>query len=1212
VNDRALTIGPYDVEGLLGQGGMGVVYAGRHRVSGVRAAIKTVHDVKALGLGVIRREVLALGRLGHPGVVRILEQGLDEQSPWYAMELLEGNTLSDVLDRYWARPRTGADGSSSAAGGPGTARDVTSATLVTGELPGTFAASTPSDGVVSAMSNRAHAGSPRISGTDRSDALGLVRRLCEVLSYIHGEGIIHCDIKPDNIFVTPQRLPVLVDFGLVSRGGGKAGREVLDSTGRIAGSVKYMAPEQIRGELLDPRCDLYALGCVLYELLTGTPPFTGDQDAIINAHLVVEPAPVSTLVEGVPPELDRLVSGLLAKDRRERIGYADVVGTTLAGMGVPSAAWDVEPPRTHTYVYRPPLIGRQKSIEQAETRLVRPAEGAGGVVFVGGESGVGKTRLAMELARRARGLRLNVVTGSCMAVSAEGADDEGDDGTWGDSGAGAAGERFRGGVRGAPLHPLRPLLRSVADRCVEQGAEGQERLLGAHGALLAPFESALGRVVAGSGGEVPVPLPADAARKRLFAALAATLAAYSRATPTLMVIDDLQWADELTLSFLAALGEGGLDDVPLVVVGTYRSEEMGEALAALTGAAWSLDLVLDRLEGEQVGAMVAGMLALPSPPKAFVNFLARRSEGNPLFVTEYLRMAVAEQVLVRNPWGQWSIADTTEPTEVLCEALPLPRSLREVVERRLEGLSVDARRLLACAAVLGRQFEMDVLQDATSMEESALFLALNELTARHIIEPTDAGNGLRFAHDKLREIPYREIPEVERRVLHSDVAEVLEGRIEDGEDPERLYSILAHHWSKAGSPARAAPHFHRAADQAFASHALDQAIEFYRAALRELGEAGGGDGAPGAEAGALNEKLGDSLALIGHHEKAQAAFKAAVAALGRDDGVIVARILRKSGKVWETRHDHEQALAAYARAEAKLDEVGESAAGDWRKEWIQVQLNRIWVYYWQARIEDMNELVSRVGSHVDQHGSALQRSNYHQALVTRDYRQHRYVVSAETLEHGRLSLRAAEEAGAPVETAFARFVYGFGLLFAGRLQSAEAELYEALLATRRLGDVTSEIRCLAYLALTYRRSGRADRCGETARELLELATPLGMMDYIGVGQACLGWTLWKQNDLAAAKELCEDALESWGKLSFAYPFQWAAGLTLLAAQLTQAPLLTLVGVARKLLEDGLSRLPEPIDAALKKAVQAHADGDPETTREALGRAVGAARDLGYN
>ena len=366
--------------------------------------------------------------------------------------------------------------------------------------------------------------------------------------------------------------------------------------------------------------------------------------------------------------------------------------------------------------------------------------------------------------------------------------------------------------------------------------------------------------------------------------------------------------------------------------------------------------------------------------------------------------------------------------------------------------------------------------------------------------------------------------------------------------------------------------------------------------------------AAGPQTFAVREKLGDALALTGSHREARDVFGDAIPVAPTP--VDAARLLRKSGKTLETEHDHPQALEVYAQAERRLLDVVDRDPA-WYREWVQVQLNRIWVFYWQNRTDDMNQVVDRVKPAVTEHGSALQRSNYYQALVTRDFRLRRYRVDNEVIANARLSLAAAEEAHAPVETAFARFVLGFGLLFAGELVEAESQLVEALKTARRIGDVTSALRCQVYLALTLRRQQRVDDAAATAEEALTAATTLKMDEYAGLAQAVLGWAAWKQGDLAEARRVSQEAIDCWNQRNFPYPFQWTGVLTLLAVQLTSVPLRSLVKLVEPLLTPGQLQLPVAIDGALEAAVSAHKNQDAESTREALQRAVAESIRLGF-
>src|SRR5262249_28649060 len=165
---------------------------------------------------------------------------------------------------------------------------------------------------------------------------------------------------------------------------------------------------------------------------------------------------------------------------------------------------------------------------------------------------------------------------------------------------------------------------------------------------------------------------------------------------------DLQWADELTRGFLEFLAERPAAFKHLLVFGTCRTEEV-EPLFIDSPAI--VRIALDRLDQSSVGDMVCDMLALRRPPEIFVRFLTRHSEGNPFFVAEYLRTAVAERILHRDAAGLWQVEAAAEgaATEALYEALPLPGSVRELVGRRLDRLSAEARAPLGSAPGLGRE-----------------------------------------------------------------------------------------------------------------------------------------------------------------------------------------------------------------------------------------------------------------------------------------------------------------------------------------------------------------------------------------------------------------------------------------------------------------------------------------------------------------------------
>src|SRR5262245_23560272 len=254
VPPRPASLGPYRVVRPLGRGGMGVVYRGEHVETGEQVALKTVRVTHAKLLSSIRREIHALRRVDHPSVVRIVAEGIEGGLPWYAMELLQGDTLRIYI-----------------------------AGLATAEIE-----SSPLAGTVTVRSHSAELAEPAASdlgptseprqqayfataaGGALPRTLTLMRAICDALAFVHGMGLVHRDLKPENVFLRDDGMPVLVDFGLALQLSGARGREVLQVGDELEGTPAYMAPEQIRGKLVDARVDLYALGCMLYESVTGS------------------------------------------------------------------------------------------------------------------------------------------------------------------------------------------------------------------------------------------------------------------------------------------------------------------------------------------------------------------------------------------------------------------------------------------------------------------------------------------------------------------------------------------------------------------------------------------------------------------------------------------------------------------------------------------------------------------------------------------------------------------------------------------------------------------------------------------------------------------------------------------------------------------------------------------------------------------------------
>ncbi|MBI2566456.1 MAG: tetratricopeptide repeat protein [Candidatus Schekmanbacteria bacterium] len=1007
---------------------MGTVWRAEHSETGARVALKTVDVPSEWSLGGIRREIHALAHARHPGIVRITDQGLHEGMPWYAMELVEGTALY----RYFDAP-------------PG---DEVTRVLANRGAPA-LARRRPRKTMVSmANSEPAMGGDQSRQPVRIGLAITLIRRLCSPLAYLHGEGIVHGDLKPENILVRPNGIPVIIDFGLSCWFAGKTGRDALDVEGAIGGTVAYIAPEQIQGGLLDARVDLYALGCILYELLTGMPPFLGKSESeILRAHLCAEPPPPSRRVAGIPTVLDELVLRLLAKRPRDRLGYADVLATALGNLGAAAApivrgAADTLPPAPRAYLYRPGLFGRSEELASFRVHLDRLDGGHGGLVLLGGESGIGKTRLAMEIAREALNRQL-LVLGS-----------------------------EHGGGGGHALQAFRKPLRMIADRCRERGREETDRVLGRRGKVLAMFEPTLANLPGQDSFPAPAELPGAAARLRVLAFLAETLAAVAADSPALLVLDDLQDADELSLGFLAYASRSDyFSHTALLVLGTYRREETTAGLAGLLAMAGTVSIDLKRLGDKAVAGLVGEMLAMSSAPPRFAAFLAQESEGNPFFVAEYLRTAVDEKLIWRDERGAWQVArpGTGTAAEASYGTLLLPRALRNLVARRLASLPAMALALVEAAAVVGREAALLVLRHVADLADDDLMSAMEDLSRRQVLESGERGCA-RFVHGKIREVAYARIAQDRLADLHRRAAEAIEKVY--AEARQEHLAELGRHWRVAGDKEKARACYLGAARRARDQWAMATAVPLYEAYL-ELAE-----GAATEESIEARRELGHSaLLVLGRLEEARTVLQRALDDArkigdGQRQGVLlrdVAHLYQLRGQPEMAQHILKMALTMHPQERDQRNEG--------------MTLNSLGVCSTeQGRLDEARDLYERA--------LAMHRG-------TRDWQSEAVVL-------GNLAVVRAHQ---------------------GQMAAAR-ELYEQALAIfRDAGDRTSnEGTVLGNLGMLYYYQGLKAAAHETLERSLAIARGLGDRDGEGYALVCLAMLHQHDGRMPVARELNEQAL----------------------------------------------------------------------------------------
>ena len=1175
---EVVTIGPYRVLEPLGRGGMGIVYRARHINSERAIALKTVEVPATKWIDSIRREIQALTRIRHPGIVRIVDHGVHQGRPWYAMDLVEGESLRRFGQRLWSPYRRNT-----------TVIPSTEQLSVTEDVSAVWADSGITDSGTRSVKEAQLEGTPPAGAGELAAVLQLMRRVCATLAFLHGEGFINCDLKPENVLLVNDQ-PVIIDFGLTAHHPGGSGREALEAQRGLSGTLPYMSPEQIRGEFLDARSDLYAVGCMLYELVTGAPPFTGAPRVVIRQHQFSLPTPPSELVSGLSPELERLMLKLLEKNLTDRYGYADEVAAELAELSSDARRLSEFPP-ARSYLYRPGFVGRDAIVAQLTQLRESAANGSGAFVLLGGESGVGKTRLAMELTRFAPITQMRVVTSEASALAVESA----------------------AAVAPAPLHALRTLLQTVADRCQEGGPDVTTQLLGYRRSVLALYEPLLAHVPSTDGMPPVMPLSAEASRQRLFKYLAETIAAFVHEQPLMWVLDDLGWADELSLAFLKSLTPEYLESHALLIIGAYRTEEPSAAIADIAQLPHVIHVTVPRLEQDAVRHMIGDMLALREPLDGFTNFVAEQAEGNPFFVGEYLRTAVSERMLHRNQELNWQLLGQSSKDAKDYETLSLPHSLLALIEQRLRKLSPAAQQIGLAAAVLGREADIDTLRDVAELSEESSTSAIDELLRRQVFEQPEP-ESVRFAHDKLREVTYAQAPPEQLRDLHSRAASALENRSREGADSKRLWATLGHHFAAAQQIEQAARYLTLAAAHAREIHANGEAIRLYQEAINQAEQILlrlECDPAQWQETLiGLHEALGDVLALGARRDEARAAYKTALIPLGFERVTRKARLHRKLGKTWESEHRQDEALSCYGLAQSVFSTHLVPAEADRRDEWIQLHIELLWVHYWKNRVAEMEAISSELEPVIQKFGTASQRARFFHTQALQNLRRDRYAVSDETLAFAKQAVAACNDQESTAELPMVQFLYGFALLFHDSLESATQELNIALAQADRDGDTAQQARCLTYITLAARRRALVNDTRLHAARSEEVSARSGMREYLAAAWANQAWVALHKGDVDLAKEVATRAWRVWAEINAVFPFHWMALLPLMKIALTTGSIESAVRYAESILAPTQHALPRTITDTLTCAVNAWLACDLESAESELSNALCLADEVG--
>lgn len=635
----------YEVLDLLGGGGMGVVYKARQESLARLVALKFLPATCALDpawLERFRREARTASALNHPHICTIYDTGDCAGRPFISMELIEGRTLEKLIGQQLATP----------------------------------------------------------------DLARLIGQAARALAAAHAAGVVHRDIKPQNLMVRADGILKVLDFGLARRivPDENADPAIGTDPGTRVGTVMYMSPEQARGEPAGTASDIFSLGVVMYQLATGKHPFHADSEvAVLHAILERAPVPPSLLNPEIHASLEALIQHMLTKDSRLRPTALEVDSALLhVSAGISG--------RPRFRQARRPVVGREQEMATLRTGLEQATGGHGLLLCVTGEPGLGKSTLVESFLEEvsASGRSWSLARGHCS-------------------------ERLAGAEAYLPfLEALDSLLQGPGGASAAQVMKLLAPTWYVQLAPLAAHDPALAQVRAEA---------KEASQERRKRELGVFLHEISRQRPLVLFLDDIHWADPSSVDLLAYLGNK-CSGWRFLLVLTYRVSDLlrsqhpfGPVKLELQGRGVCREIALPFLSRTDFDRYLELAFAEHQFPMEFADLLHARTEGNPLFMVDLLRYLRDRGVIIQDQ-GHWALGRPVPDLKY-----ELPESVRGMIQRKVDHLGAADRNLLMAASVQGPEFDSAVVahllgRGAADVEERLEVLERVHALIRSIREQT--------------------------------------------------------------------------------------------------------------------------------------------------------------------------------------------------------------------------------------------------------------------------------------------------------------------------------------------------------------------------------------------------------------------------------------------------------------------------------------------
>jgi predicted ATPase/KaiC/GvpD/RAD55 family RecA-like ATPase len=465
-----------------------------------------------------------------------------------------------------------------------------------------------------------------------------------------------------------------------------------------------------------------------------------------------------------------------------------------------------------------PLVDRTEEMNTLKEAVYNAAHGEGGLVFVHGEAGIGKTRLLRELGAYAQSRGVQVLHGRCPGL-------------------------FR--MDGVPPYVIwKEVIKDYLETCIP---EQLYRVIGYYPAEVAKLVPELNQKLR----TIPqsIPISPEQEQNRLFEAVSQFITNLSQEAPLLVILDDLQWTDPSSLLLLHYLARG-VQKTQLLLLGAYRSTDVDSkhpltpVLAELKRERLPQSISLKRMSHEDTSEMIKQILEQDDIPPKFCKMVYEKTRGNPFFTEEVIE-SLKEEEIIYGEGGRWRFKEIS--------AIEFPESVKNVVKARINRLGEECQDVLTMASFVGNDFTLEALSALTGIEENKLLELMDKLLKTGLIKEKEVrGEGLcSFADILVRDVVYEEVSLLKRKKLHGVAGCALE-KVYSKKIDEHL-GELAYHFLEGGDKDKALDYFRRAGEKSQNTYAYDEAFSYLSHALKLLEEKDSGV----EEKAGLTERLGD-------------------------------------------------------------------------------------------------------------------------------------------------------------------------------------------------------------------------------------------------------------------------------------------------------------------------------------------------------------------